>query len=392
MVALHWSLTCNLLSSRTVASVHSLLETVLILSFLIMTISSLPKTLAISTIVTVYTGHQVLSMTLDYLHVLIVYILILLIGFRFPVSAFPLALNTALLIRVWKMLAHNYKIICSPSTRKCIVLVFLITVPVRPTETRESEEWCRAEKKKKSDNQAQNDKEVDQKAKERQGKKKNKDEEQRRQNFLQEARKVQAAQRWSSTSSNSDVTIVTPQSANFIPVPLHWVNGSSTPLPLSSPQDLPLSCTSAPSHADQQTNQLSANPLTTEQDTTPSLHSTPAQSTALNQCTTPAPPKASTQRTTPAQRTTPVQCTNKTPAGGKQAATPRTSHPRRGIHFESAVGDSSEDKVSEEDEDCSSVADESGSSGSCCKEQKIENEALRKRLEMVHRRLNIACK
>ena len=247
-------------------------------------------------------------------------------------------------------------------------------------------------KKKKSDNQAQNDKEMDQKAKEREGKKKKREEEQKRQNFLQEARKAQAAQRWSSTCSNSDVTIVTPQSVNFTPVPLHRGNGSSTPLPLSSPQDLPLTCTSAPSHAVKQTNQLSAYPMTTEQDTTPPLHSTPAQSTALNQRTTPAPPKTSTQRTTPPQRTTPAQCTNKTPAARKQAATPRTSHPRRGIHFESAVGDSSEDEVSEEDEDCSSVADESGSSGSCCKEQKIENEALRKRLEKVHRRLNIACK
>lgn len=233
---------------------------------------------------------------------------------------------------------------------------------------------------------------MDQKAKEREGKKKKKEEEQRRQNFLQEGRKAQAAQRWSSTSSNSDVTIVAPQSANFTPVPLHRGNGSSTLLPLSSPKYLPLTCTSAPSHADQQTNQLSGNPLTTEQETTPSLHSTPAQSTALNQCTTPAPPKTSTQRTTPPRRTTPAQCTNKTSAGRKQAATPRTSHRRRGIHFESAVGDSSEDKVSEEDEDCSSVADESASSGSCCKEQKIENEALRKGLEKVHRRLNIACK
>ena len=49
-------------------------------------------------------------------------------------------------------------------------------------------------------------------------------------------------------------------------------------------------------------------------------------------------------------------------------------------------------KISEEDEDCSSLAYEGGSSGSCCKEQKMEIEALRKRLEKVHRRLNIASK
>ena len=54
--------------------------------------------------------------------------------------------------------------------------------------------------------------------------------------------------------------------------------------------------------------------------------------------------------------------------------------------------DSSDDEISEEDEDCSSLAYEGGSSGSCCKEQKMEIEALRKRLEKVHRRLNIARK
>ena len=260
-------------------------------------------------------------------------------------------------------------------------------------------------KKKKSDNQAQNDKENDLKAKEKEEKKK--EEEQRRQTFLQEARKAQAAQRWPSTSeSDSDVTIVSPQRAHFTPVPLHRGSGSSTLLP--PPQDVP-STSSAPS--DHQTNQLSATPLTTEQDTTPSLlqhttpvlhttpaqrttpaqHTTPAQRTPA-QRTTPAQHKTPAQRTTPAQRatpaqsTTPAQHTNTTPAGRKQVAPPR-----RGIHFQSAVDDSSDDEVSEEDED-GCVADESSSSGSCCKEQKMENEALRKRLDKVHRRLNIACK
>ena len=121
----------------------------------------------------------------------------------------------------------------------------------------------------------------------------------------------------------------------------------------------------------------------------------------LAQCTTPAQCITPTQRTTPTQCTAPAldQRTDKSPAGRKQATTPQTlsvqskhaSDPRRGIHFQSVV-DSSEDEVSEEsDEDCSSVADEGGSSGSCCKEQKIENEALRKRLEKVHRRLIISC-
>ena len=69
-----------------------------------------------------------------------------------------------------------------------------------------------------------------------------------------------------------------------------------------------------------------------------------------------------------------------------------TADPRRGIHFQTVDVDSSDDEISEEDEDCSSLAYEGGSCGSCCKEQKMEIEALRKRLEKVHRRLNIASK
>ena len=69
---------------------------------------------------------------------------------------------------------------------------------------------------------------------------------------------------------------------------------------------------------------------------------------------------------------------------------------RRGIHFQSPVDDSSDDENSEEsdgDTDNSTrLADEVGSCGSCCKEQNVENEALRKRLEKLHRRLTIACK
>ena len=49
--------------------------------------------------------------------------------------------------------------------------------------------------------------------------------------------------------------------------------------------------------------------------------------------------------------------------------------------------DSSEN---ESDEECD--ATDFGSSDSCSKQQKLENEALRKRLEKLHKRLNIACK
>lgn len=42
--------------------------------------------------------------------------------------------------------------------------------------------------------------------------------------------------------------------------------------------------------------------------------------------------------------------------------------PKRGLHFQSSMAH-----------------------GNCCKEQQLENEALRKRIQKLHRRLNIAC-
>ena len=99
-------------------------------------------------------------------------------------------------------------------------------------------------KKRKSDGETLNDGHEDQKAKERKEKKKKKEEEQTRQNLLQEARKKQAAERWSSTSPD--------QSASFVPVPIHRRNDSST--------QLPSTCSSAPSRAVQQTNRQLIHP------------------------------------------------------------------------------------------------------------------------------------
>ena len=73
------------------------------------------------------------------------------------------------------------------------------------------------------------------------------------------------------------------------------------------------------------------------------------------------------------------------------------SEPRRGLHFQSAVGESSDDDDDEEDiseegeenlEGNVSIPDGSN----CCQDHKLKIEALRKRLAKVHKRLNIACK
>lgn len=63
--------------------------------------------------------------------------------------------------------------------------------------------------------------------------------------------------------------------------------------------------------------------------------------------------------------------------------------PRRGLHFQSSTVDNN----SEEEEDTEYCAEDNPeiAHGNCCKEQQLENKALRKRIQKLHRRLNIAC-
>lgn len=73
----------------------------------------------------------------------------------------------------------------------------------------------------------------------------------------------------------------------------------------------------------------------------------------------------------------------------------RSSHnnePRRGLHFDSARQVA---EVSSDEEDTSPddpVEDDHGQENRCCREQWLENKALRNRLQKIHRQLNIACK
>lgn len=268
------------------------------------------------------------------------------------------------------------------------------------------------QKKKKLETgpQAESDREMEKKAKEKEEKRKKKEDEQRRKDFLLQTRKAQVAERWSSTCSDT---------ATFRPEPLHRAS-QITPAP-RAPAVQPTTPASRP-RPDQAiipaSTPAQAQPRTPASRTTPPSPTTQAQSRTPASCQTqarprtpasascPTPPSHTRQalpRTpapspTPDQATTPASQTAKQPARRRQETTPRTSvqtkrasDSRRGIHFQNAVGDSSEDEVSEEsDEDCiGGVADEGGN---CCREHKLENEALRKRLEKLHKRLNIACK
>ena len=105
-------------------------------------------------------------------------------------------------------------------------------------------------KKTKTKDQTQSDREMQQKEKEKEEKKQKKDEEQKRQKFLLEARKAQATKRWSST--NLELTTVSPSNTSFRPQPLHRANRASTHPASPSHQALHPSSTSP--HADHQTN------------------------------------------------------------------------------------------------------------------------------------------
>lgn len=67
--------------------------------------------------------------------------------------------------------------------------------------------------------------------------------------------------------------------------------------------------------------------------------------------------------------------------------------PRRGIHFQSAMGNSSKDEVSEKsDEDCTGVTEEARSCSNYWREEKPENKAMTKPPEKVHSAPNVAFK
>ena len=253
-----------------------------------------------------------------------------------------------------------------------------------PKQKRKNDKGGTEEKKKKRKlgDEAHSSTEKNQKAKEKEDRKKKKEEEQRRKNFLLETRKAQAAQRWSSivSGSESSTTEIT-----FTPVPLRNSNNPPVHLSVSSDEDMSFTCTLPASHDVLQTHQSQANPPTPIQQR-PSQHTTPSQYSSSTESTT-SLYRTPAQRKT-ASQSTPAHNTPKAPEGRKQCP-----DPRRGIHFQSAVGDMGEDDDSDEsDRECGGcVATESNSCGGC-RELRIENEELRKRLEKVHKRLNIACK
>ena len=232
------------------------------------------------------------------------------------------------------------------------------------------------------------DKENEQKAKEKEAKKKKKEEEKQRQELLLLTRKSQAAAQWASasplTSNNQqmaeEVTILgelnpTP-AAGFTPVPIRGRNSTTHARvsPVSKEQDECFEDTALTPTGGQKT--CSSLPPSKQKKGTPQLnrpHSASFNSPTLSIAST------SKESTQPPEET-PRRSSNKQKSD---------CDPRRGLHFQSSIVDSS----SEEEEDTQHCTEDNPevARGSCCKEQQRENEALRKRIQKLHRRLNIAC-
>ena len=234
------------------------------------------------------------------------------------------------------------------------------------------------------------DKEIEQKAKEKEAKEKKKEEEKQRQDLLLQTRKSQAAARWASasplTSNNhqmeEDVTIFgelnpTP-AAGFTPVPIRGRNSATQARvsPASKEQDTCFDDTALTPTGGQKT--CSSLPPSKQKKGTPQFNS--PHSASSN-------PKSPTLYTasTFKESAQPSEETHRR-SSNKQKS---DCDPRRGLHFQSSLVDSS----SEYEEDTEYCAEDNPkvAHGNCCKEQQLENEALRKRIQKLHRRLNIAC-
>ena len=281
-------------------------------------------------------------------------------------------------------------------------------------------------KKKKAKKQTENGEDKDKKRKEREEKRKKKDEDQQRQKLLQEARKAQARSRWGASSSDdtdSDIVAVTPPPI-FTPEPVRQASSDpacqSSTQPTSRAWPTSTGLTPPPIFMPEPVRQASSTPAcqlstqltSTTWPTNPVRSSTPLHNDVYypsgaschsSAQLTPAETVLLSDRshTQTDQLETSTNCSTSVPEAAthqqKAAKTPKISRktknatePRRGLHFQN-VGDESSD-----DEDPANFGEgcliPSGSCRSCCKEQKLENDALRKRLEKTHRRLNIACK
>lgn len=239
--------------------------------------------------------------------------------------------------------------------------------------------------KKKKKESTESSKEKEQTVQNKEEKRKKKEQEQERQRMILEARKAQAVSRWVAstltTTNNNEVTIINDSpSTTFTPQPLRQASSSNqspmTPARIANTSDR----TSSPTPESVRS---------TIQESSVANLTVPASSTGTKSFTrTPNTSAISTPGSVQSKQRSPAA--NPRPAGTK---TKGAREPKRGLHFQSAFADNSDDEIQEEEEEGEQILEDADASSSdCCKEQRMEIKALRKRLEKVHKRLNIACK
>jgi len=226
----------------------------------------------------------------------------------------------------------------------------------------------------------------DEKAKEKELKKK-KEEEKRRQELLLQTRKSQAAVRWASSTSSlpssshqteGEVTIV----AEINSIPAAPPAARFTAVPLRGRIATTSACDSSISEQEESLHDVSLSPISES-----ALTQRP--SSLL---------KAKQRRSTSESNNSPRLSTASTPPPEETPRRPSKngktdSDPRRGLHFQSSpVESSSEDEDEETSDDHAQDNPPEVAHANCCREKRLENEALRKRITKLHKRLNIARK
>ena len=227
----------------------------------------------------------------------------------------------------------------------------------RAQQKRKDPEDSTDRQKRKKTKQADSAQEKEKKAKEREEKRKKKEQDQERQKHILEARKAQAAARLATSCNNlteTEVTIFTPQ-------------------PILQPS----TTTSGNSQSHNSNHTRPPTSCQTSQQLTPPAHPT---------FHVPSPDGDQNVNSRQNSR----DSTDKTPLRPNRSATP--SQPKRGLHFQNAIEDYTDDEDGDEGEEILEGCVSNSNSSNCCEDHKLEVEALRKRLEKVQKRLNIACK
>ena len=251
-------------------------------------------------------------------------------------------------------------------------------------------------KKRKHPGYSAGDQDKEKRLKEKDDKKKKKEKEKQRQALLVETRKAQAEARW---ASNTQSFCNSPQGQEVMVAA--DVHVPAVPRSAESTSLLPSADTDHSNHKDRskqannahrtpQSNNhqlimLSAARSQSIQRTRVSSHSN-LSPVSSNMCTPQTNTSLQSNRQTPVLIQTPEN--SFTPSSRNS----NNNELRRSLHFDSARQVA---EVSSDEEDTSPndpVDDDHGHETQCCRDQWLENKALRNRLQKLHRRLNIACK